>query len=506
VDESGRSGTAAALTFPRSTSEVCGAVNRANERGFGITVSAARTGITAGAVPNGGLLLSLERMNRILGVREDDGSFLVRCQAGVLLSDLQHSVQAGVFADVASWEPESIAALEVMRGQRLFYPPDPTETSATVGGTIACNASGAHTFRYGPTRPYVHSLTVVLADGRILALERGRDVVGESRELLLTSVEGEPQATRIPDYTWPETKNSAGYYAADGMDVLDLFVGSEGTLGIITEVEVRVIQAPDMSCAVMTFWSTEEQALAFTETLQSERDALFVEAIEYVGPNALTLLRNRRTELGATSGVPACLPDAAHCAIYLDIGTEQDLYAKALAGLAEVIGEHGGDPATCWSAVERDERERLRHFRHALPETVNARIAQIRKSEPGITKLGTDMAVPGGRLADVIRLYRSALAEAELDYVIFGHIGDNHLHVNILPQNGAEYATGWDLYHRFADAVVEMGGSPAAEHGIGKLKTDFLKILFREEGLRQMLQIKTAFDPEFRLGKGTLFA
>ncbi|MBT3378128.1 MAG: FAD-binding oxidoreductase [Lentisphaerae bacterium] len=507
ADESRRSGTADALAFPRSTAEVCGAVNWAKDRDLGITVSGARTGIAAGAVPDGGLAVSLERMNRVLGVRTaGDGTFLVRCQSGVLLSDLQHSVQSGTFADAASFDAESLAAVESLKTQSLFYPPDPTETSATVGGTVACNASGAHTFRYGPTRPYVHGLTVVLGDGRVLALERGRDVVEQSGEFLLATADGQEAVVRIPEYTWPTTKNSAGYYAAEGMDILDFFVGSEGTLGIVTEIEVRAIPAPEMSCAVVTFWTSEEQAVAFTETLQDGRDMLSVEAIEYVGPKALSMLRNRRTQLGATSGVPGCLPETAHCAIYLDVGTSRDSYADALSKLAGVIEDHGGSPSTCWSAVERDERERLRHFRHALPETVNAHIAEIRKTEPSITKLGTDMAVPGGRLVEAIGIYRSALREAGLDYVIFGHIGDNHLHVNILPRNAAEYRTGWDLYHRFADAVVGMGGSPAAEHGIGKLKTDFLRTLFHDEGVRQMLQIKAAFDPHSRLGKGTLFA
>jgi D-lactate dehydrogenase (cytochrome) len=116
------------------------------------------------------------------------------------------------------------------------------------------------------------------------------------------------------------------------------------------------------------------------------------------------------------------------------------------------------------------------------------------------------MAVPDECLERILHLYRERLDAKGLDYVVFGHIGDNHLHVNILPRNPDEYAAGKELYLTFARDVVAMGGSPAAEHGIGKLKTGFLKIMYGEDGVAQMLAVKRVFDPDLRLGKGTLFA
>ncbi len=507
TDESRRVGQAAALAFPRSTEEAVGAVRAARDRDLTLTVSGARTGIAAGAVPAGGMLVSLERMTRICGVRPaaTDGEFLVRCQAGVSLADLQRAVRMARFDDAGMWDEESKAALEQMKGGRLFYPPDPTETSAALGGTVACNASGAHTFRYGPTRPYVEWLRVVLADGRVLDLRRGEYVTGRDGEFQIRAEAGESVSCRVPTYRWPDTKNSAGFMSGAQCDLLDLFVGSEGTLGIITEVEVRVVPAPEMSCAGVVFWADEDRALAFTRALRQDRERLGIEAIEYFGPNALALLRQRRGELGAASGVPECLPAEAGCAIYLDIGTDEAHLPVALQALAALVEQCGGQPALAWSALTESERERLRVFRHALPETVNARIAEIRRTHPGVTKLGTDMAVPGERLEQTVALYRTLLAEAGLEYVVFGHIGDGHLHVNILPRDSAEYVRGWELYHRFAREVVALGGSPAAEHGIGKLKTDFLQILYGADGLAQMLAVKRAFDPELRLGRGTLF-
>ena len=506
VDESRHVGHAAALALPRSTAEVCGAVQAACEMDLPITVSGARTGIAGGAVPDDGMLISLERMSRICALRKSaDGSFLVRCEANVALADLQRAVAGVSFPDSASWDAQSRSVLDEMKALRLFYPPDPTETSAAIGGTVACNASGAHTFRYGPTRGYVHAILVVLADARCLRLERGRHTADADGVFHIRRADDGVTTARVPLYAWPKTKNAAGYFAGRGMDLIDLFIGSEGTLGIITEVELRLVPAPETNCATVTFWPTESAALSFARMLRELREELAVGAIEYFDENALDLLRERRRELGAASGVPECLPQPPCSAIYLDIGTAAADLADVTRRLAELVTAAGAAPSDCWSGLERDERERLRVFRHALPETVNARIAETQRTHPDVTKLGTDMAVPDERLEELVQLYRTTLDRHGLEYVVFGHIGDNHLHVNILPRNPQEYAVGKQLYSEFAVKVVEMGGSPAAEHGIGKLKTAFLETMYGRDGIDQMMAVKRAFDPELRLGRGTLF-
>jgi D-lactate dehydrogenase (cytochrome) len=149
--------------------------------------------------------------------------------------------------------------------------------------------------------------------------------------------------------------------------------------------------------------------------------------------------------------------------------------------------------------------ERMKKFRHAVPEAVNLTIDERRKTEPQITKLGTDLAVPDDCLERIIRLYRDGLSQAGLQSVMFGHIGNNHLHVNIIPANLEQYDAGKKLYLEWARAVVAMGGTVSAEHGIGKLKTEMLKIMYGEEGVREMLGVKRVFDPELRLNRGNLF-
>lgn len=506
VDESGREGQADAVAFPSSLNDISCLVTTAAKRQWPITVSGSRTGITAGAVPDGGLVISLERMNRFLGVRRaENGDLLLTCQAGVTLGEIHTAIASGTIAEAADWPEEDRKLVADLAQDQWVFPPDPTETSASIGGMAACNASGAHTFLYGPTRAYIEGLTVVLADGHLLSLRRGLVRADEKGVLILRDPDGREMTVHTPDYPQPRTKHAAGYFSGRYLDAVDLFVGSEGTLGIIAEVDIRLIPGPEVRAAQVVFWKNEKQALNFVTALRDERKALGIEAIEYFDRHALTFIRHRRQALGASSGVPACLPETAGCGIYLDIGVDKDALLAVLQRLIDIIKDLGGQLEETWSAHTAGEREKLRLFRHALPEAVNAFIAEQRKTYSRLTKLGTDMAVPDDCLAAIMRLYHQTLRKAGLTYVIFGHIGDNHVHVNILPETPADYERGKRLYMELAGQVVDMGGSPAAEHGVGKLKTEFLALLVGSDGIRQMQAIKAVFDPQSRLSPGNLF-
>lgn len=505
-DESRQAGQAEAVAFPSSLNDISSLLKMAVKRHWTVTVSGARTGIAAGAVPNGGLVICLERMNRFLGLRRAvNGNLFLNCEAGINLTDIHKAVTTGVFAESAQWSDEEKKLAEELASGHWSFPPDPTETSASIGGMAACNASGAHTFLYGPTRPYIEALTVVLADGELLKARRGQARADKNGVLILRYSDGRERRVQTPTYPQPKTKNAAGYFSGECLDAIDLFVGSEGTLGIIAEVEIRVVPGPATCSALVVFWKKEERALTFVRKLREEKHALGVEAIEYFDSHALAFLRQRRKTLGAASGVPACLPADAGCGIYLDLGVDNDALFPVLQRVSQMIARLGGQLEDTWSAHTANEREKLRLFRHALPESVNAYIADRRKTYPHLTKLGTDMAVPDDDLETIMNLYHQTLSEAGLAYVIFGHIGDNHLHINILPATPEEYAAGKKLYMKLARKVVVMGGSPAAEHGVGKLKRDFLALLVGDEGIRQMRAIKAVFDPESRLSPGNLF-
>ena len=154
-----------------------------------------------------------------------------------------------------------------------------------------------------------------------------------------------------------------------------------------------------------------------------------------------------------------------------------------------------------WFATTEPDQQKLREFRHALPVLMNEWFARHNQR-----KVSTDMSVPDQAFPEMLRLYQDTLRASDLRYTIFGHIGDNHVHVNILPRNDDEATKARAIYLRFVKRAVEVGGTISAEHGIGKLKRDYLRLLYNEGQLREMAALKRAFDPAGILGRGNIFS
>lgn len=444
-DASGFKGHAERLVLAASAEEVAETLRAASREKIPVTVAGAGTGLTGGRVPRGGWVLSLEKLNSI-EIRQ--GAAIAG--AGALLRDLQ--------------------AAAARSGQ--FYPPDPTEMSASVGGSIATNASGSRGFRYGDTRRHVLALRVALMDGRLLALRRG-----------------DPIDFDVPELPAPgATKHSAGFRLRPGMDWVDLFTGSEGTLGVILEAELRLLPLPGEIFAGVVFFRSDGNVL---DAVDAWRGVEGLRMLEYLDRGSLGLLRARYPEIpGAAAG--ALLFEQE-----LD-GTDGDELERWEARLAGSGALTGGS----WFAASAQDRERFRRFRHALPETVNE---LVRRN--GFLKLGSDYAVPLARNREMLAYYRERL-EAEFPgrYVIFGHIGDAHLHVNILPDSDKAFQRGGELMLEFARQAVALGGTVGAEHGLGKRKAALLAIEYTAEEIEAMKQVKRRLDPDWLLGRGNLFS
>jgi len=463
-DESRRVGSAEQILFAGRE----GDIRNALQASLPITIQGARTGIAAGAVPNGGLILNLSRMNHVGDV--ENGRITV--QPGALLAEVREKV----------------------KGAGLFFPPDPTETSASIGGMLACNASGAMSYHYGPTRKWVHALRVMLPDGDVMRIERGEKIDGFS--FSLTTENGREISGTLPELKMPDVKSAAGYFIKPDMDLVDLFIGMEGTLGIITEAELLLRPVPPVRQALCAFFPDEDSALKFVRFLREDLDPV---AIELFGHRALNLLRDSDMDLPA-------FPEHAHTAIYFEFhGDSEEALEEAVMASAERMVELGAGEDDCWFAEGPRQIEIQKTFRHATPEAVNSLIGRRKKTCPGLTKLGTDMSVPDEHLEAVIKLYRDDLAVTGLEYVIFGHVGNNHVHVNILPRSMDELARGKALYLKWAEQIVAMGGSVSAEHGIGKIKVPLLETMFGPEGIAAMREVKRMFDPEGILNLGNLF-
>lgn len=512
-DESRMRGSASAIAFPTSPGELREALAEARVSGSVVTIQGGRTGITGGAVPQQGTVINLSKMTSILGLRFDPSAqeFFLSVQPGTRLSDITEALDTRTF-DVSTWSSESTAALAALKDSApRFFAPDPTETTASIGGMVACNASGARSFLYGPVRRHVESVEVVLADGRLSRLRRGQ-CTAEGRRFRVPTGAGRPVEGTLPSYAWPTVKNAAGYMAADAMDMLDLIVGMEGTLGVVAAVELRLLPRPSTIWGLLCFMHDETSALHLVRALRGEnvpavgRDpALRPAAMEFFNGHGLDMLRHER----ATNAAFAPLPEIAEgmgAALYVEYhGNDATVVEEAAMGVSELVVSLGGSDDSIWLADTGREMDKLKFFRHALPEAVNLAIDQRRRIEPQITKLGTDLSVPDTCLETVMAMYAADLEASGLQSVIFGHIGDNHVHVNVLPRSMDDYRRGKELYAEWAKRVVAMGGSVSAEHGIGKLKREFLETMYGQKGIDQMRAVKRAFDPEGMLNPGNLF-
>jgi FAD/FMN-containing dehydrogenase len=430
TDASGYRGAAERIFLPSSEAEVAQILREATALRKSVTIAGAGTGLTGGRVPHTGWLVCLERLT---GIEVRDGYAI--CGAGVLLRDVQAAA-----------------------GPRQFYAPDPTETSASVGGSIATNASGSRSFLYGATRRHVRAIRVVLADGETLTLRRGEKPPFEVPVLPATGAK----------------KNTAGYYLRPDIDYMDLFIGSEGTLGVVTEAELALLPSPASLFTGVVFFESDEEAL---EAVDRWRPTPSLRMLEYLDRGSLDLLR------GTFSEIPA---SARACVLIEREGEDADWL---------------GDLETGWFATSAADRERFRRFRHALPEAVNDLVR--RRS---LTKMGSDFAVPVERNREMLRIYRETLdREFPGQYVIFGHIGDAHLHVNVLPANEDEWKRASALMTEFARQAVVLGGTVSAEHGLGKRKRHLLSIQYTPAEIEKMKDVKRRLDPDWLLGPGTLF-
>ena len=395
-------------------------------------------------MPFGGWVLSLEKLNRV-EIRPG----LATVGAGAPLSELHAAVQRA--------------------GQ--FYPPDPTETSASIGGTIATNASGSRSFRYGSTRRWIEGLRVAMADGRVMDVSRG------------DTIDFDPGIVPLPAVT----KNTAGYPLRPGMDWIDLFAGSEGTLGVVTEARLRLLPAPSALMGGVVFFADDGRAL---DAVEAWRPVAGLRMLEYLDAPSLDLLRPRYPEI----------PAAARATLLI----EQELAGEddpAVDRWLDRVEQAGAFADESWFALSAADRERFRRFRHALPELVNE---TVRRS--GALKMNSDYAVPFARNREILAYYRQRL-EAEFPgrHVIFGHIGDAHVHVNIF-SDPADPRRVSELLLEFARRAVELGGTVSAEHGLGKRKAHLLEIQYTPQQLEDMRAVKRRLDPANILGRGTLWA
>jgi D-lactate dehydrogenase (cytochrome) len=468
------------VALPRDIGELAALVARADR----ILPVGAQSSLTGGATPRGEVVISTRALNHVaLGT-----DHTVRAGAGVALADLQRTLAA----------------------HGLYYPPVPTFDGAFVGGTIATNAAGAATFKYGSTRQWVEAITVVLADGSLLRLQRGDVTASDDGWFDIAGPGGQLAHVPVPSYRMPGVpKLSAGYFAQPGMDLVDLFVGSEGTLGVIADATLRVIPAPRRAVALAAAQS-DAQAIAVTHALRDEaarswrgEGPLDVSAVEYIDDMSLAQLPN---EAFTRAGLLRPAGGSGMLIVQIEVAGDESGALERFAWVLESCG-CAGDPVV---AAPGDDRAAARLFelREAVPSAVNARVAAAKASiHPDIQKTAGDMIVPFDRMAECLALYRDCFERRGLAYAIWGHLSDGNLHPNVMPASLDDVARGREALLEIAKGVIAMGGAPLAEHGVGRSapKQQMLLELYGEAGVEAMRAVKRTLDPSWKLSPGVLF-
>jgi D-lactate dehydrogenase (cytochrome) len=412
-----------------------------------------------------------------------------------------------------------------------WFPPAPTFTGACAGGIVATNAAGAATFKYGTTREWVEGLTVVLADGTILQLKRGDCVARDGR--LDVPTRGGSVGVPVPSYRPPNVaKRSAGYHAAADMDLVDLFVGSEGTLGVITEVTFRILSPSPATALALVPCASEAQGLSLADAIgrasretwrRGDPDGIDTAAIEHIDRRSIEIVR----EDGADLRHNVSLPPDAQMALLVQLELPRNItHEVAFDQIANALDESAPDTALARFcrllaeagvfddteiALPGDKRrtDELIAVREAVPEGVNRRVGQAKRDvDARIEKTAADMIVPADRFAEMMRIYRDGFSSRGLDYAIWGHISDGNVHPNVIPRSYDDVMKGKEVILEFGGEVTRLGGSPLAEHGVGRnpVKQALLRQLYGDAGIEEMRAVKRALDPGWKLSPGVIFS
>lgn len=439
ADSSGLVSVPQAVARPTCAEEVVELLRHASADNVPVTAAGMQSSTTGASVAERGLLLSMRGMSRILDV--DRSAHTMRVEPGVIVADVKRAAAA----------------------EGLLFAPDPTsENECSIGGAIACNASGARTLRYGPTRPYVRALTVALASGEVIDVRRPR-----------------------------LDKNTAGYALAQ--DPVDWFVGSEGTLGVIVAAELDLLPLPERVIGFEIPFDTEAAALAFVVDARESR-AIAPRCLEYLDMRATAIAQGADASRQPTGGTM----------VYAEQEIDQDSMDAVLdAWLA--LAESNGAGVDDLRVFDTEQGLALaRHMRHAVPATMNDRGAAQRAH--GGRKVSTDWAVPYPRLAEAIARARETAERTEVaQAVTYGHAGNGHPHQNFIAHDADELERIEGVVGDTLRAVLAMGGTVSAEHGIGKLKRRWLPLQLAPTQLGVMRAVKRELDPAGILAPGNIF-
>lgn len=443
TDESKNQGSAVSISFPESEEEIQEIMETLGKENIPVTIQGSMTGIVGGSVPVGGHIMNLQKMKRIEAYTDNDGP-TVTLEPGVSLEELEQGINRN------------------FKGKGYFWPPSPTETTASIGGVLATAARGINIAYYEDTRKYVSEIHLVDGMGKLHILDKSS---------------------------------------------LDTVIGSEGLYGVITKATLLLEKKPEENWGITFFFEELAQVNDFVNGIEEIEDTPFgyIVAMEYVDRASIDLVESKKEFMTKIKELPDVEPEFNHL-LYIEIGGKEDAITQIAEKLMELVIQCDGNPDKAWAVMGEAEIQRMRAFHHSVAECTNLFIEEARRNDDRITKLESDMALPGLSLKECVEFYTEAAKANNIDITIFGHVEGRYLHANILPKNYDEYERGRRLLSFWNQKAYKKYKKITVEHGIGKVKSDLAGCIFTKDQIAQIEEQKRKYDPNRLLNRGNILS
>jgi D-lactate dehydrogenase (cytochrome) len=457
TDESRLEGAADSISFPESEAEIGTILQVMRKNRMPVTIQGGKTGVVGSAVPAGGHIMNLSRMNQVKSfLAAGQGEAYLKVEPGVTLNELRRAID------------------RLKTPRAFFWPPDPSETTATVGGVAATAATGRCFHLYGKSASYVAGIRVINSEGSMRDLKRGHGAM---------VIDGESQ------------------------DLLDVYLGGEGMYGVITELTLRLIPKPAEIWGIGFFFEDREDGMSFSDQLGTasiEAQGADIAAIEYLDRTIIKALEMHKRNMAGLKPIADMTPPVS-AMVYVEIHGDQQDAIEAMAESIVAIGSRFNvDPEKSWAFSGAPEVDKVGDFLHAAAETAILQIAKARSEDPRITKLGLDFSLEGEGLKIWVGRIEKTLQQKNLKAVYWGHIGSNRLHIDIQPESYEEFVTGQALLETWAERFPAAVGGAIGSYGIGKLKKSIFCKTASKAYIEALRRLKQRLDKHNRWNPGNM--
>ncbi|MDC1050981.1 FAD-binding oxidoreductase [Candidatus Marinimicrobia bacterium] len=472
-DWSNIEGSASLLVQPKNKQECSMILKVCYGCNIPVTIIAAQTNLTGSATPKSGIILSTSLLTNI-NIQLDANLEQVLCPVGTNLEDMRNKV------------------LELSH-QKLFYPVDPTSrNNALVGGTILCNASGFIPGEQGATRYWVKRIEFLLPNGDLVDITRG-DYLSENGVFIL-DYNKDMINLPIPRYKRPQIKNASGLFSSDKeeIDFIDLVIGSEGILGMATTCILGLAKKPVNYLNLFLCLKDENQAIDLYQYLYQyfNQDMSKISALEYFGHNSQTYMDNKdflfknKTDVG----------------VYIKIPIYQESMDQKVEEWSQILSAFDDNIDVDNIIVLNDSYSWNKFFeaRHSMPDNALRKTKKI-----GGVSIITDTIVPPNNYKEYVTKVHKKLQMHNIEYLLFGHLGDCHLHFHLIPSKD-QHDISLEVYDYMIDLSAKLGGVYSAEHGTGKRKRNDFRKCYGDEAVKMVQLLKQKIDPKFLLNRGNI--